>query len=170
MVGRLVQQQHVRLQHQGLGQCHALAGAARQAADQCLAIQVQALQGLLHALFPVPGILRLDLGLQRIQVHTVGPRQILVTQLRNCRQPFGGGLEHRVRGIQVGLLRDIRNAHAVLYLQRAIVGMRQAAQDFQQRRLARTVAANQPDALVRFQRQAGVIQQGHVPKRKLGVQ
>ena len=72
MVGGLVQQQHVRLRHQGLCQRHALAGTARQRAYDSRGIQMQALQGLFHPLLPVPGVIGLDDGLQRIQVQPFG--------------------------------------------------------------------------------------------------
>ena len=68
MVGRLVEQQHVGLGHQRLGQCHALLGAARQGADNCIRVQVQALQGFIHPLLPVPAVQRFDLALHGVQV------------------------------------------------------------------------------------------------------
>ena len=68
VVGGLVQQQHIGPCHQGLRQCNALFGAARQVAYACLGLQVQALQGFFHALFPVPGVVGLDFGLQGVQV------------------------------------------------------------------------------------------------------
>ena len=61
VVGGLVQQQHVRACHQCLCQGHALFGTAGECAHHRFRVQVQSLQGLFHALLPVPGIVGLDL-------------------------------------------------------------------------------------------------------------
>ena len=66
VVGRLVQQQHIGLRHQRLRQGHAFFGAARQGTHGGAGVQVQPVQGLSDALFPVPAVQRLDLALHRI--------------------------------------------------------------------------------------------------------
>ena len=74
MVGRLVKEQHIGLHHQGLCQSNALAHTARQAAHFGFRVQVQALQRFFYALLPVPGVLRLNARLQRIQIHAFRAR------------------------------------------------------------------------------------------------
>lgn len=68
VVGRLIEQQHIGLGHQSLGQRHALFGTAGQGVDQGVGVQVQALQRLVDALLPVPTVQRLDLALHRVQI------------------------------------------------------------------------------------------------------
>ena len=68
VVGRLVQQQHLGPADQRLSQGYPLACAAREGADHGLAVQVQAVQGFLDPLLPVPAVLRFDRILQRVQV------------------------------------------------------------------------------------------------------
>ncbi len=59
---------------------------------------------------------------------------------------------------------------ALLHLQRAVVGFGQAAENFEQRRLARAVAANQADAFIGFKGKAGVVQQSDMPESQLGIE
>ena len=56
MVGRLVQQQDVGTADQSLGQCHPFLQPARQIANGGLRVKLQALQGFVHPLLPVPGV------------------------------------------------------------------------------------------------------------------
>ena len=56
VVGWLVQQQNVRLRYQSLGQSHAFFGSAGEGAHHGLGVQVQAVQGFAHTLFPVPAV------------------------------------------------------------------------------------------------------------------
>ena len=68
VVGGLVQQQHVGLGHQGLGQCHTLFGTAGEGAHNRLGVQVQAVQGLGDALLPVPAVQGFDFALHGVQI------------------------------------------------------------------------------------------------------
>ena len=56
VVGRLVQQQHVRFGHQCLRQSHPFFGPARKRAHDGIFVQVQAVQSFLDPLLPVPAI------------------------------------------------------------------------------------------------------------------
>ena len=67
------------------------------------------------------------------------------------------------------LLRDKGNAGTALHLQRAIVGLVKATEDFEHARFACAVAANQLHALLGFQRKVGVVEQCNVPKCELSV-
>ena len=71
--------------------------------------------------------------------------------------------------VQTGLLRHVGDAQVLLQLQGAVVGLFKARQNFEQRRFAGAVAANQAYALVGLQRKICVVQQGDVPKSKLSV-
>ena len=170
VVGRLIQQQHVRTGHQRLSQCHALAGAARQAAYQSGGVQVQALQRLFYPLLPVPGVISLNLGLQRIQVFALAASQIALANCNHFSQTIGSRLKNRVLRIQVRLLSHISNTNLVLNLKLTVIRFGQAAQNLEQRRLASAIAADQTDAFAGFQGEIGVVQQGHVPERQLSVQ
>ena len=170
VVGRLVQQQHVGARDQRLRQRYALARAARQVADDGSTVQTQALQGFFHALFPGPAVQCLDAALQLVQRVRIGGLQIALAQFQHLGQTGTDGFEHGVLRVQHGLLRDIDNAHALLQLQVAIIGMLQPAQDAQQRRLAGTVAANQADALGGLEGKIRAIQQGHMAKSQMRVQ
>ena len=68
VVGGLIEQQHLGLGHQGLGQRDALAVAAGQGVDHRVGLQAQALQGLIHPALPGPAVQRFQPGLQRVQV------------------------------------------------------------------------------------------------------
>ena len=52
----------------------------------------------------------------------------------------------------------------------AVVGLLDAGEDLQQRGLAGAVAADQADALAGFQREIGVVEQGHVAEGELRVE
>ena len=170
VVGGLIEQQHIGPGHQRLGQGHALFGAAREVAHAGVGVQVQALQGFFHALLPVPGVGRFDLGLQGVQVHAIGVGQVLFAQGNHPGQPGRGRLEDGGVGVQCGFLLHKGDAGALLHLQRAVVGLGQPAQNFEQRRLARAVAADQADAFIGFKGKAGVVQQSDMPESQLGIE
>ena len=151
VVGRFVQQQHIRLCHQGLCQRHALAGTAGQCADDGLGVQVQALQGFFYALFPIPGVIRFNDRLQCVEVQALSARQILVTDGDHGGQAFAGRFKHGGLGGKVGLLRHIGNAGAGLHLQAAIVWLLHTSQYLEQRGLACAVASDQANTLVGLQ-------------------
>ena len=168
MIGGFVQQQHVGPCHQGLRQGHALLGAARERANQRHWVKVQALQGFLHALLPVPGVIGFYLRLQRIQIQSWGSGQVLLAQRNGLRNALCRRREHRGLGVKLGLLRHIGDAQTLLHTQAAVVRLCQSAQDLQQRRLARSVAPYEAHTFSGLQRKACVIQQGYMPERQLG--
>ncbi len=79
MVGGLVQQQHIRPCHQGLGQGDALFCTSGEGAYDGLRIQMQAMQRLFDALLPVPGVVGFNHRLQRIQIKPIRSGQVLVS-------------------------------------------------------------------------------------------
>ena len=167
MVGRLVQQQHIRLRHQRLGQRHALLAAARKLGHAARAVQPQLLQGLLHALRPVPAVFGLDAGLQFGQIAFA--LRVLLNQRRHVRHARAHGVLHGFKALQRRRLRHIGQPQALLHLQRTVIGLFQPGQNFQQRRLARPVAANQPHALALLQGKVCVVKQRQVAKGQLGI-
>ena len=169
VVGGLVQQQHVGVGGQRLGQGHALLGAARQRVHHRRGVQVQALQRLVHPAFPVPAVQRLDAGLDRVQVVAGLMRLVAGAQGLGFGHALAHHLEHRGTGREVGLLRHIEAAHVLLRLQQAVVQLFQAGQHLEQRRLAGTVAADQRDPFTRLQRKARAIEQRDVAEGQMGV-
>ena len=71
--------------------------------------------------------------------------------------------------VKVRLLCDISNPHTLLAVHCTIVRVRQSTQNFEQRGLAGTVAANQADPFTGLQRKSSVVQQGHMPEGQLSV-
>ena len=149
MVGRLIEQQHLGLRHQGLRQRHALFGTARQRADNGLGIQMQALQGFGHALLPIPSVQRLNFALHGVQVAVA--LGVLVNQVAHTLQAFGHRIEDAGGGVELRLLRHVGNAGVALHLHQAVVGLFQPGQDLEHRRFARAVAPDQSDAFGAFQ-------------------
>ncbi|OIQ77146.1 hypothetical protein GALL_411600 [mine drainage metagenome] len=127
---------------------------------------MQALQGLFHALLPVPAIEQFDAGLQRVEVFA-GFMSLEAIAQRTC---FGHALtdhvEHRRVGGKIGFLRHIDPPQALLHLHQSIVRRLQPGKDAQQRRFTCAVAPDQTDALARLQRHRGMIEQGHMAERQ----
>ena len=84
VVGGLVEQQHVGARDQGLRERDTLLDAARQIADAGGAVKAQPGECFGHALLAVPAVLRLDLGLQGVQVLARGMREVTLHQRRDA--------------------------------------------------------------------------------------
>jgi len=167
MVGRLVEQQHVGLLDQCLSQGHPLARPARQAGDQRIGIQVQALQGFFDALQPVPAVLGFDQRLQAIQVAFAAG--VLVQHRHQRGQAFAHRLEYGMRRIELRFLGHIGQAQILPVLQGAVVHLFHSTQNLQQRRLAGAIASDQAHTFVLLQRKAGFVQQGNMAESQLCV-
>jgi hypothetical protein len=137
---------------------------------RAVGIQVQAVQRLLDALLPVPGVVGLDLRLQCIQVHALRTGQIELAHGDHLRQPGAGGGEHIRIHVQGRFLRHIRDAQVLLELQHAVVGLLQAPENLEEGRLARTVAADEADAFRGLKGEVRMIEQRDVTERQLGVE
>ena len=129
--------------------------------------QVQAVQGFVDALFPVPAVQRLNLALHGVQIAVA--LAILLNQRNHPRQPGPHRHEHGGIGIQQRLLGHIGNAGVALHLQGAVIGVFQPGQNFEQTGLASPVAPNQAHALGGFKRKISMVKQGYMPKCQLGV-
>ena len=90
---------------------------------------MQALQGLVHALFPVPAVQRFDLALHGIQVAVA--QAIFFNQADHPLQARTHRHENSGFAIQRWLLRHVGNSGAGLHLQGAVVGFFHASQDFE---------------------------------------
>ena len=170
VVGGLVEQEHVRRGDQRLRQRHPLARAAREVAHAGLRIQVQAVQGFVDALLPVPGVEGFDLRLQRVEVGAFRGGQILVAQGHDMRQAGAGGLEDGGVGVERRFLGHIGDAKPCLQLQRAVVGFFEAAEDLEERGFAGAVAADEADALGLEQGEVRVVEQRHVAEGQLRIE
>ena len=120
------------------------------------------------ALFHVPAVVGLDLALQAVEVAVA--MRVLVDEGGDVRHRRAHRLPHRLRRVERRLLRDVRNAQALLRLQGAVVGALETGKDLQQRRLAGAVAADQADALAGLEGEVGVIEQRDMPEGQLGVE
>ena len=148
VVGRLVEQQHLRLRHQGLRQRNPFFSAAGERADHRVGVQVQAVKRFCDSLLPVPAVQRLDFALHGVQVAVA--LAILFNQMAHTLQAHADRLKHRGLRVQAGFLGHIGDAGVALYLQHAVVGLFHAGKDFEHGGLARAIAANQANALGRF--------------------
>ncbi len=72
VVGGLIKQEHVGCGHQGLGKRHPFLVSTREVRDLFATGKPQAMQRLLHPLFPVPSTCRIQCGLNRLQPVMVG--------------------------------------------------------------------------------------------------
>jgi len=150
VVGRLVEQQHIGLGDQRLRQRYALFGATRQRADEGVLVQVKPVQGFFNALLPVPAIERLDFGLQGIQVSMLVGCQVLLYYVFCSCQSCACSYKNSSMWVQARLLRNVGNAQVLLQLQGAVVRFFKSRQNFEQRRFACAIAADQANALIVF--------------------
>ena len=72
---------------------------------------------------------------------------VVLDQLQQRRQTLAHGVGDPVLGVQRGLLGHISHAQPLLHMQLTVIGALLSAQDFEQRRLAAAVAADQAHAL-----------------------
>ncbi|MNR12312.1 hypothetical protein D3C85_1286620 [compost metagenome] len=143
MVGGFVQQQQIGFVDQGAGQCDALAGAARQPGDLHVGGQAQLFYHRARAGRPLP---------------------ILVIAIRVADHVEDGGVV-----VQLGFLFDGCDAQARTAGDGAVVGLRSAVEQPEQRRLPGAVAADEADAFAGLDGEVGMIQQRMVPIGKLDV-
>ena len=87
---------------------------------------------------------------------------ILLDQLGGLTDPVGHDLEHAAVQLLGYLLGQARNPHALGQHPLTVVGLEVAGDQFQQRRLALAVAAEQADALARLDRQVDAVDQRRV--------
>ena len=168
LAGAEVELVQLEKRDQRLRQGDPLLHPARASAQQGLAVKLQALQGFSHAAIHMPAVLRLDGGLQGIEV-AFAPGEGL-DHREHIAQASAHRVVHRGVGREVRLLRHAADAQALLHLQAAFIGLRPASEDAEQGGLARAIAANEAHALAHLQRELGTIKQGDVAKGEGGVE
>src|SRR5690606_21120413 len=170
VIGRLVEQQQLRIRHQRPREADAPLPAARQLGQALFRRQLQLGEDALDLLLEAPAAFGLDAALEVLQLPQPGAIQpgggaalVLVDQRLQVRQPAGDVLVHaQIEGVGKRLL-ELADAQPVLAPDLARVRLLLAGDDAQQCRLAGAVAADQAHALVRLQRERGVTQQRLVP-------
>jgi hypothetical protein len=178
VVGRLVEEQQFRLADQCLGQGDALATAAGERIDMCLAVQRQARNRLLDARIEAPAITRFKLGLKILQmIHGrrtasadfQGRLVVIRQQAGDGAKARGNGFIHRLVAGKFRLLGDIGDAQFRLAPKRAVIEAAQPRQRLEQARLAAAVATDQADALAGINLQRGMVEQGHMAIGEAGI-
>jgi hypothetical protein len=110
---------------------------------------VQALQGLVDPLLPVPAVQCFDLALHRVEVAVA--QAILFDQADHPLQAGADSDKNSRIRIELRFLRYIRDAGTALHLQGAVVGFLHTRQNFEHGGFARAVAANQAHTFGGFQ-------------------
>ena len=164
MVGRLIQQQQVGLRDQRPRQQHAALHPAREPGEIGIAIQLQAFQGLDHAAIQRPALRGLDPRLhrgQRIGIDLVRMDDVVVIgqQRAEFAQSGRDHVEHAAGRVLRHFLFEPGDAAAAFDPHLAVIRLEFAGQQFQQGRLAGAVAADQGNALARFDGEVDAFQQ-----------
>ena len=169
MVGGLVQQQQVRLPHQGLGEQHPPLETARQGVERGVAIQAQARDDPLGALLDGPAAPLLE-GLldprQTVQVflagvgpEPVGETVVLRHQVAQIPQPLGHQVEDARIRMAGDLLGEPGDAHPLPRTHGARIRRDLARDQPEQGGLARPVAPDETDPLPLLDRKGHALQQ-----------
>ena len=182
MVGRLVQQQQLRREHQRPRQRDALLQPAGQVRYQPLGVELQARERGRDLVLEAPAVARIEFFLQLVQpLHQggIGGRagvmrygegvrrgMIVDEQPGTLTQPFSHRFEHAQAGLECGLLGYARQLQRRRAPQFAVIRGGSAVNEPQQARLAGAVAADQTDAFARLDHQIDVIEQRHVTVRQ----
>ena len=149
------------------GPGHALFGAAR-GRPHDVWVQVQAL-GFLPRVAPQFRRRRFDLGLQGVQVrHRRGPGRYSRKAITPA-SPADAAWKMVASGSSAGSCSTKAMRVPCCACSVPSSGLGQPAQDFEQRRLARAVAADQADAFMVSKGKAGVVQQSDMPESQLGI-
>ncbi len=181
VVRRLVEQQQVGLGHERLAEQRSPPPAARELAERPIRRQRQPRHDGLDALLEPPAVALLELVLQVAQARqggrargAIGPRpghlnrgMVVLRDERPKRSEPGRHLvEDRAVGRPRHVLIEPRHPQSRGPPDRSAVGRDIAGNHLEQARFSGPVAANQADALPRFNPQAGVVEQGEEAERK----
>ena len=179
MVGRLVEEQHFRLGHQGAGERHAFHPAARERCDARLGLQPQRRERGVDAVLPLPAAFPLQRLLDGVEFgkerrlgsgrHVARQRLKPPQEIRRLAQPFGEHLGHRGLRREVRFLRHVGQTQARLAPQEPVVERLLAGEHAQQAGFARTVAPDQHHPLTLVELKGRGVEQRNVTKRKMGV-
>ncbi len=174
MVGRLVEQQQLRLVEQQLAQRHAAALAARELRHvRVVRRTAQRVHRLVDLAVEIPQALGLDLVLQFR--HLVGGlvgivRRQLVVAVEDrllLGDAFHDVFANRLRRVQLRFLLEVADAGALGDPGLAVIVLVEAGHDLQQRGFARAVDAQHADLGVRIEGEVDVIE--HLPVARIGL-
>jgi len=173
VVGRFVEQQQVRLGHQGLGQQDAATPAAGQFGEGLVGRQLQAAQGAVHQLLQAPAVTGFEVLLdvhQLVQVFFGNAvlRQVMVLrkQLTDAVQAFGDHVEHCPSVGHRQFLRQFANLEARGAPYRAVIGLLVAFYQLHHAGLAGAVAADDAHPLTTAICQDTLSNNGIAPKAR----
>ena len=173
VVGRFVEQQQVRLGHQGLGQQHATTPAAGQFGEGLVGRQLQAAQGAVHQLLQAPAVTGFEVLLdvhQLVEVFLGDAvlRQVMVLreQLANAVQAFGNHVEHCPSVGHRQFLRQFADLEARGTPHRAVIGLLVAFYQLHHAGLAGAVAADDAHPLTTGDLPGHLVQQRHGAESK----
>ena len=166
VIGRLVEQEHVRIGDEQTAHRHAALLAAGKLPRQ--RVRIRAAQGLhcqLHLVLQVPQVVGVDDFLQSRHlllraglVQTAAEVLILLEHGLGAGHALHDALLHGLLRIELRLLRQIAHLHALGHLARAHVVLVQPRQNLEERGLARAVRANHADVRPMEKGQVHVIQ------------
>ncbi len=174
VIGRLVQQQDVRLQQQRLRQQHAPLHAAGQRGEIGVVAQPEPFHRLRRALLERPALRCVDRLVQRRQARGVHRFRVAGMVVLGEQPPGVTGaerdhVEHRAGQVPRHFLRHPRHAQALVAGYAAIVRRDVAGDQPQQRRLALAIAPEHADPLARFDGQVDMVQQRRAADRVVQV-
>ena len=165
MVGRLVQQQQIRVDHQRPCQCHTAAPAAGQFRQASIRRQLQLADGGLHPVLQLPAVCCLQCHLHPFQCFQIGVAAglhqavVFAEQVAQIGKAGSNRVVHREICRQRQLLLEPRNPGAGPEPALAAVRGELPRQDFQQRGLAGAVATQQAEFVPRLDAQGHLVQQ-----------
>ena len=173
MIGRLVEQKQVGLEHQCPRERDALAQTARERIDVRVGGKLQAIECRLDAMLDRPRVRAIERFVQRvhaIEILGVGGGVIVEEELPRFADAFRNGLEDRPVSLERRLLRDARDLHTGCKPDLAVVGLRGSRGHLQQARLPRAIAADEADMLALLDHQVRMVEHRHVAvgKRDVG--
>ncbi|MNF55709.1 hypothetical protein D3C84_371810 [compost metagenome] len=173
VVGRFVEQQQVRLGHQGLGQQDATTPAAGQFGEGLVGRQLQTAQGAVDQLLQTPAVAGFEVVLDVHQLVQVGVGDdvlaqvvVLRKQLAHTVQAFGHHVEHCPLVGHWQFLRQFADLEARGTPYRAVIGLLIALDQLHHAGLACAVAADDAHPLTTGDLPGHLVQQRHSAERK----
>ncbi len=176
VVGRLVQQQQIRIAGQRASQCYFAQPTAGEAVEGHVGIQTEQGQHLVDASLELPAVLVVELLLQLAHLANVGiggivcqlhgDMVILLEQLPYPGQPFGGVVKHGELARGGGILLEAGHFQVLLQHQTAVIERQFAGDHLHQGGLARPVAPHQTEALAPLDGELGLVEQRKITERQ----
>ena len=172
MVGRLVEQQQLRLLHQRASHRHAPARAARERRHRGIRFEGERGERALDAALRTPAVVRFESllrSVQRLEQCRLGTlrepgREPMVFDERSVERAQTGcdGFEHGQGIVECRLLLHERNPQTRSRTDLAVVGRELPREHAQKTRLPRSVATDETDPLAAFDHEIDMIEQRQV--------